>query len=84
MRARSAKNATTDVVVPFLAMSPASSPAYGGTAEKPGPVGALETAGDTSSVTLPATGMQVDARGLALGILAALGAVALCAGLAGR
>ncbi len=39
------------------------------------PVGPLETVGDTSSVTLPATRTQVDARGLALGILAALAAL---------
>jgi predicted PurR-regulated permease PerM len=39
------------------------------------PVDSLETAGDISSVTLPATRMQVDARGQALGILAVLAAL---------
>jgi len=39
------------------------------------PVGPLDTVGDTSSVTLPATRTQVDARGLALGILAVLAAL---------
>jgi predicted PurR-regulated permease PerM len=39
------------------------------------PASPLEAAVDTSSVTLPATRMQVDARGLALGILSVLAAL---------
>ena len=43
-----------------------------GTADPAPLVGPLESAVDTSTVTLPATRMQVDARGMALGVLAGL------------
>jgi len=53
-------------------MSPAAVPAPARTADSAPAVEQLESAVDASLVTLPATRMLVDARGLALGILAAL------------
>jgi predicted PurR-regulated permease PerM len=53
-------------------MSPAAVPAPAGTADSARAVEQVDSAVDASLVTLPATRMSVDARGLALGILAAL------------
>jgi hypothetical protein len=60
---------------PECTVNPAAVPAPLGTAD---PARAVEQPGsavDASLVTLPATRMPVDSRGLALGILAALAAV---------
>ena len=57
-------------------MKPAAVPASIGTADSARAVEQPTSAVDASLVTLPATRMPVDARGLALGILAALASVA--------
>jgi predicted PurR-regulated permease PerM len=56
-------------------MNPAAVPASLGTADSAHGVEQLDSAVDTSLVTLPAARMPVDARGLALGILAVLASV---------
>ena len=53
-------------------MSPATFPASAGAADAAPAAEHVGSAVDTSLVTLPATRMSVDARGLALGVLAAL------------
>ena len=57
------------------AVKPAAVPASTGMADSARAVGQLDSTVDASLVTLPAVRMQVNARGLALGILAALATV---------
>ena len=64
-----------EVAVGSRDMNPAAAPAPIAAADSAPPVGTLETAVDKSSVTLPATRVQIDARGLALGILSVLAAL---------
>ena len=56
-------------------MKPAAVPASAGTADSERAVEQVGAVVDASLVTVPATRMQVDARGLALGILAALASI---------
>jgi hypothetical protein len=56
-------------------MNPAAVSAATGLADSARAVEPLDATVDESLVTLPAVGMQVKARGLALGILAALATV---------
>ena len=61
--------------VGLRAVNPVAVPASTGMADSARAVGQLEATVDASLVTLPAVRMQVNARGLALGILAALATV---------
>jgi len=61
--------------VGLRAVKPAAVPASTGMADSARAVGQLDSTVDASLVTLPAVRMQVNARGLALGILAALATV---------
>jgi len=61
--------------VGLRAVKPVAVPASTGAADPALAVGQLDATADASLVTLPAVRMQVNARGLALGILAALATV---------
>jgi predicted PurR-regulated permease PerM len=61
--------------VGLRAVKPVAVPASTGVADPARAVGQLDATADASLVTLPAVRMQVNARGLALGILAALATV---------
>ena len=61
--------------VGLRAVKPVAVPASTGVADPALAVGQLDATADASLVTLPAVRMQVNARGLALGILAALATV---------
>jgi predicted PurR-regulated permease PerM len=70
-----AENAPAKVAADLRAMNPAAVPASMGTVDSAGAVEQLDSSVDASTVTLPAVRMQVNARGLALGILATLATV---------
>ena len=74
-RAEREENAPTEVAVRLRAMNPAAVPASAATADSAHAAEQPDSAVEPSLVTLPATRMPVDARGLSLGILAALASV---------
>jgi predicted PurR-regulated permease PerM len=65
-------NAPFEAAVRLRAMSHATIPVSAGTTDSARAVEQASSAVDTSRVTLPVTRISVDARGLALGVLAAL------------
>jgi hypothetical protein len=69
------RNAPGKVAVGVRAVNDAAASASPGTADSAPAAKQLDSTVDASLVTLPAARMQVNARGLALGILASLATV---------